>query len=223
MSVRVVRLSGMATLLLGAFAPLPAHAEGEGATAPPEPPLLNPAAPGWDETPDTNGESGEGTPAAEPAGPPGPPIESAVGAQWLWAVGKAMPGVLVRGGHRMLWFDVETTFVVLTDSSDAADSHFLGTQLGFHALFRPLYGERGELNVGAGADVYALWNIHGDEWQAALTFRAEGHVYLSKCIGVFGNARVYPLASSGLELGVARDHSRGLPVLFGTGAEWRFP
>jgi hypothetical protein len=40
---------------------------------------------------------------------------------------------------------------------------------------------------------------------------------------LFGSARVYPVATTGLGLGEKRDGSRGLPVLFATGVEWGFP
>jgi hypothetical protein len=231
MSVRVFGRSAFAALLLALVAPA-ARAQGEASPSPevaplpegppPEaPPLLNPAAPGFDDAPPETAEPDAAL--AEAPSSTGLDIESALGAQWWWASGKAMPGIIARAGHRWLWFDAEMTFIWLTESSADFDLSFLGSEFGFHAVFRPLYGERGELSAGIGADVYALWNLHGDEWQGALALRLEGHLNVTPRLGVFGSARFYPVATSGLELGTNRDHSRGLPLLFATGVEWRFP
>jgi hypothetical protein len=165
-------------------------------------------------------DAGEG--AAQDSEPGAPPsYEATLGAQWLWASGKAMPGVSLHVGRRWVWFDFETSLIALTEPAANDEIEFLGSQLGFYATLRPLYGERGELTAGLGSDVYALWNIHGDEWQGSFSVRVAGRVWLSRRIGLFATARAYPVASSGLELGVERDGSRGLPVLFGTGIEWR--
>jgi hypothetical protein len=154
--------------------------------------------------------------------PPPAKAEGALGAQWLWASGKAMPGVVFGGSYEALRFDLETSFVALTDPGREFASQFLGNQFGFHLMFRPVYAERWELAGGLGADLYTLWNIHGDALEVALSARVAGHFRLSNEVGVFVTARAYPLATSGLELGTARDRSAGLPVLFGTGVEWRF-
>jgi hypothetical protein len=167
----------------------------------------------------SSGSGGEGAEDAEKGAPS--PYEATLGAQWLWASGKAMPGVSLHVGRRWVWFDVETSLIALTEPAPDDDIDFLGSQLGFYAMVRPLYGERGELAAGLGSDLYALWNIHGDEWQGSFSVRVAGGVWVSRRIGLFATARAYPVASSGLELGVERDGSRGLPILFGTGIEWR--
>jgi hypothetical protein len=148
--------------------------------------------------------------------------QAALGAQWLWAAEKAMPGILLRAGHRTLWFDFETSLIALTDPSPAFDARLLGSQFGFYLMFRPLYAKRWEIATGLGSDIYSLWNVHGDEWQAAFSARVAGHFWFLDRAGIFVTARAYPIATSGLELGVTRERARGLPILFGTGVEWRF-
>jgi hypothetical protein len=170
---------------------------------------------------DLVGERSESEPAAE-ARPAPLRVKTALGAQWLWASGKAMPGVLLRAGHRTVWFDFETSLIALTEAAPEFDTRLLGSQLGFYLTFRPVYSRRWELATGLGSDVYSLWNVHGDEWQAALSARVAGHFWLFERSGLFVTARVYPITSSGVELGVTREHARGLPVLLGTGVEWRF-
>ena len=145
----------------------------------------------------------------------------AIGPHWLFATGKAMPGLTYRAGHRMVWVDLETSLVFLTKPSTELDSPLLGNQLGAYFAFRPLYGKRGELTTGIGSDAYWLWGIHGDAWEVSLSLRLAGHAWLTRTFGVFATARAYPVATSGLELGVNRDGTRGLPVLFGAGVEWR--
>lgn len=165
------------------------------------------------DTPDR--ESNEASPADSSG-------EGAIGAQWLWAVDKAMPGLLLGGTYRMVRFDFETSLVALTEPAPEFDSQFLGSHFGFHLMIRPLYDERWEVAGGLGTDCYSLWNIHGDMFEAALSVRLAGHFWISKRVGVFATARAYPLTTSGLGLGSFRDGSSGLPVLFGTGVEWRF-
>jgi hypothetical protein len=144
------------------------------------------------------------------------------GAQWLWAAGKMMPGVLAGVTYELVRFDFETSLIALTEPSAEFDSQLLGSQFGFHAMVRPFYADSWELAAGLGADGYSLWNLHGDLFEVALSVRAAGHVWLSRRFGVFATARAYPVATSGLELGTARDLSAGIPVLFGTGVAWRF-
>jgi hypothetical protein len=148
--------------------------------------------------------------------------QAAIGAQWLWASGKAMPGLLLGGSYRMVRFDIETSLIALTDKAPEFETQFLGSQFGFHLMLRPLYDERWEVAGGLGTDCYSLWNIHGDAFEAALSARISGHFWISERVGVFATARAYPVATSGLELGTSRDGSGGLPVLFGTGIEWGF-
>ena len=166
----------------------------------------------------------EDTENAEDAKPKPAPSsgQGELGAQWLWASGKVMPGLLAGIAYGVLRFDFEASALSLTQSSPEFDTEFLGGQFGFHAMLRPFYAERWELAAGLGADAYSLFNIHGDLFEVALSLRAAGHFWFSSHVGVFATARAYPLATSGLELGTARDRSAGLPVLFGTGVAWRF-
>jgi hypothetical protein len=166
----------------------------------------------------------EDTPPAESEETSAAPSDgqAAIGAHWLWAAGKLMPGLVLGGTHRWLRFDLETSLISLTEPAPEFNTRLVGSQFGFYLMFRPLHDERWEIAGGLGSDVYSLWNIHGDAFEAALSVRVGGHFWISKRVGAFANARAYPLATSGLGLGTARDGSRGLPVLFGTGLEWSF-
>jgi hypothetical protein len=147
--------------------------------------------------------------------------EAGLGAQWLWVQGKAMPGLTLRLGGG-LWSGVfETSLIWLTESDPERRFRFLGSQVGGFLMVRPLSAGRVDLAAGLGLDYYPLWNVHGDEWQLALAARASGHVWLSSNLAVFATARAYPISTSGVELGTRRDGSSALPVLFGTGLEWR--
>lgn len=147
--------------------------------------------------------------------------EAGIGAQWQWLQGKAMPGITLRLGQG-LWSGVfETSLIWLTEPDPEHRYRFLGSQVGGFLMVRPLRAARFDLATGLGVDYYPLWNVHGDEWQLALAARASGHVWLNSRVGVFGTVRAYALSSSGLELGTQRDRSRALPVMFGTGVEWR--
>jgi hypothetical protein len=147
--------------------------------------------------------------------------EAAFGAQWQWAQGKAMPGITLRLGGG-LWSGVlETSLIWLTEPDPDRRIRFLGSQLGALLMVRPLSVGRVDVALGLGVDYYPLWNVHGDEWQLALAARASGHVRLTTNMSLFGTARAYSLTTRGLGLGMERDGSAGLPVLFGTGIEWR--
>ena len=147
--------------------------------------------------------------------------EGGLGAQWQWAQGKAMPGITLRLGGG-LWSGVlETSLIWLTEPDPDRRVRFLGSQFGAFLMVRPLSLGRVDLAAGLGVDYYPLWNVHGDEWQLALAARASVHVRLSSNMSLFGTARAYPLSTGGLELGTQRDGSAALPVLFGTGLEWR--
>jgi hypothetical protein len=218
LQVGVGALSCLVCLGLGVSS---APALAAGGEAPPE---VNPVAPGWNDA-ESGAAPGDATPeppSDEPEKPKGPTIQGAAGLHWLFASGKAMPGITLRAGHRLFWFDFETSLVFLTERSEAFDTSLLGSQLGFYFAFRPLYGKRGELTTGVGSDVYGLWNLHGDSWEVSLSLRLAGHAWLTEKFGVFATARAYPLATSGLELGTKRDGTRGWPVMFGTGVELRF-
>lgn len=147
--------------------------------------------------------------------------EAGFGVHWQWAQGKAMPGITLRVG-RGLWSGVfETSLIWLTEPDPARRHRFLGSQLGAFLMVRPVHVGRVDLAAGLGLDYYPLWNIHGDEWQLALAARASGHFWISSDVGLFGTARYYPVSTRGVELGTHRDGSLALPVLFGTGIEWR--
>jgi hypothetical protein len=147
--------------------------------------------------------------------------EGGLGVQWQWVQGKAMPGITLRLG-RGLWSGVfETSLIWLTEPDPERRYRFLGSQFGAFLMVRPLRVGRLDLAAGFGLDYYPLWNIHGDEWQLALAARASGHVRLGSNVSLFGTARYYPVSTSGVELGTRRDGSFALPVLFGTGLEWR--
>lgn len=150
--------------------------------------------------------------------PTPPRSDATLGAQWFWVEGKAMPGLTLRAGKGLWWATFETSLVWLTER-DPGRSSFLGSQLGGFFSVRPLHTRRLELDAGLGVDAYPLWNIHGDEWQVALALRGSGHFRITRNVGLFATARVYPIATRGLELGVRRDGSTGLPVLFSTGIE----
>jgi hypothetical protein len=142
-----------------------------------------------------------------------------VGVHHLFAAGKLMPGVTLRGGSGWFWGTFEGSFLFLVKPPPER-SAFLGNQLGGYFMLRPFARNRLELEVGLGADAYPLWGIHGDEWQVALAARVAAHARLYRDLGVFASARAYPLATSGLELGVHRNGNRGFPVMFGAGLEW---
>lgn len=133
-----------------------------------------------------------------------------------------MPGVALRIGKDLWWAEFETSLIWLTESDPDRRFQFLGSQLGGFFMIRPLEVGRGELAAGLGLDFYPLWNIHGDERQLALALRAAGRVRMSPHVGLFATARAYPLGTRGVQLGVHRDRTHGLPILFGTGAEWWF-
>jgi hypothetical protein len=159
----------------------------------------------------------------EPPPDPGPPRGSGgIGGHFLWAFGKVMPGVTVRGGKGWIWGELEGAFIWITEDDPHSDRSFLGNQFGVFAMARPLHLDRLRLAAGLGGDFYPLWNIHSDEWKMALAVRLRADARIASNLWAFGTARSYLLSSDGLELGVARDESKGLPVLFGTGLEWSF-
>jgi hypothetical protein len=147
--------------------------------------------------------------------------ETGFGAQWQLVQGKAMPGITLRLGGGLCSGVLETSLIWLTEPDPERRVRFLGSQFGAFLMVRPLSVGRFDLAAGLGVDYYPLWNVHGDEWQLALAARASGHVRLSSSMSLFGTARAYPLSTRGLELGIQRDGSAALPVLFGTGIEWR--
>lgn len=144
-----------------------------------------------------------------------------VGAHALAAQGKVVPGVTLSAGRGLWWLTLETSLLWLTERDPERRYTFLGSQLGGFFMVRPLRMRRLELEVGLGADAYALWNIHEDEWQVAFAARVAAHVPITSSVALFGTARAYPFSSGGVELGVERDGSNAWPVLFGGGVEWK--
>lgn len=177
--------------------------------------------------PEAGGDTRSDEPGVNQASPPVAGIHIALGTQWFWASQKAMTGAMLRAGRGRWSSAFEGSLIFDTDahSNDARrgeqDSAFLGAQFGAYLMGSPIYNQRFELSLGAGLDYYRLWGIHASAWELALAARAAGHLHLIAGFGVFASARVYPLSSSGLELGSYRDGERGLPVLFSSGIEWR--
>jgi len=151
------------------------------------------------------------------------PHQAALGAQAFWVVGKVMPSVVLRFDlHKLLWLDFEAGLIFLTDSPPGSDS-FVGSPFSAHLLVAPFRTPKVELAAGLGADIHYLWGVNGDLFEVALAVIASAHYWITPKFGLFGNARVYPVASSGLELGNFRNGSAGLPVLFATGVAWSYP
>jgi hypothetical protein len=144
-------------------------------------------------------------------------------AQWLWAKDKAIAGVGLNAQRPFLDFDLELSLMWTTAQADGFDGSFLGALFGIFVSFVPLRTERVDLGLGLGADIHYLGAIHQDLVEGALASRAFVRVALLEDLALFATARVYLLASDGLELGTERNGSAGLPVLFGTGLSWRLP
>jgi hypothetical protein len=172
-------------------------------------------------------DSTDDQPNVNQASPPVARIHIALGPQWFWVSQKTMTGAMLRAGRGRWSGAFEASLIFDTDvrSRDARrpeqDSAFLGAQFGGYVMASPIQNQRFELSLGAGVDYYRLWGIHASAWELALAARATAHLRLVAGFGVFASARVYPLSSSGLELGTYRNGERGLPVLFSTGIEWR--
>lgn len=175
---------------------------------------LSLAAPAGATTTEDPGDEIEDAPAASSTSSTG-----SAGLHHLFAAGKLMPGVTLRGGKGWFWGALEGSFVFLIRPPPER-SAFLGNQLGGYFMLRPFARRGFELEGGLGVDAYPLWGIHGDEWEVAFSVRLAAHARLYREVGVFATARAYPLATNGLELGVHRNEERGLPVLFGAGLEW---
>jgi hypothetical protein len=134
-----------------------------------------------------------------------------------------MPSVAVRIDlHELVWLDAEAGLIFLTDSPPGSDS-FVGSPFAAHVLVAPLRTPKFELAAGLGADVHYLWGVNGDLAEVALSVIASAHYWITPKFGLFGSARGYPAATSGLELGTFRNGSSGLPVLFATGVAWSYP
>lgn len=211
-----LRLAFAVTLL--GLAPCVAHAE--------EPlPVLNDDP--IPESPPADTESASATggePAPETTAKPCLGCRNALGAQALWATGKLIPELIGRfDPNRWFWVDVEFGFIFLLDPPPGEDRVVLGSPLAAHFVFVPYRSRQVDLGLGTGIDLHLLYGIGKGIVEVALPLKAIGHVWLTPRLGLFGSARVYPLATTGLGLGEKRDGSRGLPVLFATGVEWGFP
>jgi hypothetical protein len=177
------------------------------------------APPTTDKPPDTSDEAG---PEAIPN--PCPGCRHALGAQALWVAGKFVPEVSGRyDPNRWFWVDAELGLVFLLEPPPGEDRVVLGSPLAAHFVFVPYRSRNVELGLGAGADLHLLYGVGKGIAEVALAVKAIGHVWVTPRLGLFGSARVYPVATNGLGLGEKRDGSRGLPVLFATGVEWGFP
>jgi hypothetical protein len=151
------------------------------------------------------------------------PHQAALGAQAFWVVGKVMPSVVLRFDlHKLLWLDVEAGLIFLTNSPPRSDA-FVGSPFGAHVLVAPFRTPKVELAAGLGVDTHYLWGINGDLVEVAMSVIASAHYWITPKFGLFGSARGYPIATSGLELGNFRDGRAGLPVLFATGVALSYP
>ncbi|HEX6764531.1 MAG TPA: hypothetical protein VF103_03615 [Polyangiaceae bacterium] len=145
------------------------------------------------------------------------PHQLILGAQAFWAVDKVMPGFVLRLDlHERVWLDIEGGFVFVTNPPPGNDS-LVGSPFGTHVLVAPLRTRKVELGAGLGADVHYLWGVNGDIVEVALALLVSAHYWVTPKLALFGSARVYPVHTSGLDLGEFRDGSRGLPVMFATG------
>lgn len=147
-------------------------------------------------------------------------LESRVGFQTLWAQDKVLAGVTLRFGRRMFFGAFETHLMWTTDRPAAIDRPFLGSQYGLYFEFMPLRTRFFALSAALGTDIFHLWGIDSGELQAALSTKVQAHVQFTRRFGATLGARAYPLSTSGVELGEARNGSRDLPVLMSTGLEW---
>jgi hypothetical protein len=173
----------------------------------------------------TDGAAPEDAPlsADESVQPDLRPHQAALGAQAFWVVGKVMPGIVLRIDlHELVWFDIEAGLIFVTSSPPGRDS-FVGTPCSTHLLFAPFRTPKVELAAGLGADAHFLWGINLDVTEVAFSVIASAHYWFTPRFGVFGNARGYPIATSGLELGSFRDGRAGLPLLFATGVALSYP
>lgn len=145
-----------------------------------------------------------------------------LGSQYFLVEGKSMPGLTLQVGSGLLALELETTLMWTATAPAELEVAFIGMELGASLLLVPLRTERFRASAGLGADIYLPWEIHHEQRHAALSAKVALHGWISRELGVFATARVYPLHHDGLELGVSRDGDEGLPVLFTAGVAWRF-
>lgn len=144
-----------------------------------------------------------------------------IGSQYFLVEGKTMPGLTLQVGSGLFALELETTLMWTATAPAELDVSFVGMELGASLLLVPLRTERLRVSAGLGTDIYLPWEIHHEQRYAALAAKVALHGWLTRELGVFGTARVYPLHHEGLELGVSRGGDDGLPVLFTTGLAWR--
>jgi hypothetical protein len=148
------------------------------------------------------------------------PHQGVFGAQAFWVVGKLMPSFVLRVDfNELFWLDLEGGLIFVTNPPPGGDG-FVGSPFSAHVLGAPLRTPKVELAAGLGADVHYLWGINGDLAEVALAVIASAHYWVTPKLALFGSARAYPVATSGLDLGEFRDGSNGLPILFATGIAW---
>jgi hypothetical protein len=96
-------------------------------------PLCRPA---LGQTSTSDSGPGSGAAASDGATPSSSPLDSAVGGHWLFAAGKAMPGLTLRAGKGLWWGAFETSLVWLTEADPEGRFELLGNQLGGFVMVR---------------------------------------------------------------------------------------
>jgi hypothetical protein len=146
------------------------------------------------------------------------PVEVGLTTQLIRA--KPNAGFDLRVG-RQIAGRVEANLRWTSEPTDAVDATFLGVQWGLYLEGAPVSTERFELNLGLGADIHTMFNIHSDFVEVALSTTASGTFWFTRELGAIVGLRAYPLASSGLELGTDRSGARTIPILATVGLKWR--
>lgn len=141
-------------------------------------------------------------------------------AGFFWVSGKAMPNFSLSLGQ-LFWGEVGVAPIWSTDEFDGSDDRFLGAKFGLLGMIRPYSNRWVDLRAGIGADIYYLAGINGDVSEASFVVVGDATAWATKRIGFFGGVRVYPLATTGLELGTDRNGDVGSPLLFETGIRFR--
>lgn len=135
------------------------------------------------------------------------------------ARGKVMPGVMMHASMPGLYIGAETALLWLVEQRPGYDGSFLGSQVGIHAGMNVLHRSGVDINLGLGPDFYWLWGMTSSAAERALALRAEVHYWPDRTHGLVFGARVYPLATDGLQLGEKQAGGAGWPVLFTLGVE----
>lgn len=159
--------------------------------------------------------------ALEPGAEEAQGIHGRLGLQSLWVSEKVVVGPTMRIGQGMFFGRLETHLMWTTDTPAEFDRPFLGSQYGLYFEVLPLRHRYVELSVAAGADIFHLWGLHGNEVQASFSVKAGTRIRLTRQLGLNLEMRAYPVTSRGLELGTDRQGQEQPPLLFGTALEWR--